>query len=84
MSGTPIVGYEGLYQADLLGNLSSQLLTPTDDRVALAAKITELHKNRELLCSVAAQCKVLGQSFSDEAVFKHRSDLIKEHFRDRE
>lgn len=78
MSALPIVGYGSPYPEDLLGDpeLSTQLLTAHDPR-QLAARLAALMRDRPRLAAVIQRCAEIGTHFSDAAVFRHRSDLIK-------
>jgi colanic acid/amylovoran biosynthesis glycosyltransferase len=80
MSGLPIVGYESAYPRDLLASrtLAAQLLTPQSP-TALADQLVTLAANPESLVDASKVCAELGSHYSDTAVFKHRSDLIKAH-----
>ena len=79
MSGTPIAGYHSPYPEALLGDLADALLSPPHDPAALIKKILVLAENRVELARHVRQCDVIGSRFSDQAVFAHRSDLIKKH-----
>lgn len=80
MSGTPIVGYTSHYAADLLGseNLAGHLLVDQSPQ-QLGHRIRELVADRPALVNLIKQCSEIGKQFSDEAVFKHRSSLIKQY-----
>jgi len=77
MSGSPILGYSSSYSQDLLGDMASRLLVNRDNFSDLAAKIAYFDKHRDELIEITKFCHELGAKFSDEAVFKHRSNLIK-------
>ena len=77
MSGTPIIGYDRPYPRDLLGDSADRLLVPLDDAAQLARRIEELDKDRAELAQLIRASDEHGSHFSDEAVFRHRSELIK-------
>lgn len=79
LSGTPIVGYNSPYPEDLLKGVSSKLLTPKDDTESLAKTIERLDKNRDELAKAIEYCHHISENYTDQAVFKHRSHLIKQH-----
>lgn len=79
MSGTPIVGYDSPYPRDLLGPRADECLVPMNDVEALALRIASFAADRSLLSDWFGVAAELGSHFSDEAVFRHRSDLIKAH-----
>lgn len=80
MSGTPIVGYQSHYAADLLGNgnLAKDLLLDQNPKM-LGEKICKLVSDRPALATLIRQSAEMGRQFSDEAVFEHRSELIKKY-----
>ncbi len=79
MSGTPIVGYDSPYPRDLVENMADRLLVPLDDVAGLAGKVAHLAAHRDELAAAAEASYECGAHFSDEAVFQHRSDLIKKY-----
>ena len=79
MSGTPVVGYDSPYPRDLLGTRADECLVPLNAPEALALRVASFHDDRSLLSEWFGAASEIGSHFSDEAVFKHRSDLIKEH-----
>ncbi len=79
MSGTPIVGYDSAYPRDLLGSRADDCLVPVNDPHALARRIASFAEDRSRLCDWFATAADIGSHFSDDAVFRHRSDLIKQH-----
>ena len=78
MSATPIIGYDRSYPRDLLEDLAGRFLVPLDDEDALVDRIAAIDADRPGLASAAEKCDELGSHYSDEAVFRHRSELIKE------
>lgn len=80
MSGTPIVGYESAYAADLLTEVPGGKLTPMEDVLALSKSMHELiSRPEQTLLPLTAQTAKAADVFSDERVFAHRSDLIKRY-----
>jgi colanic acid/amylovoran biosynthesis glycosyltransferase len=78
MSGLPILGFESAYAVDLLGGSQGGTLVPMGDTAALAKAIVARLSDREALRQMARAARQSGMCFSDVAVFRHRSDLIKE------
>ena len=79
ISGTPIVGYDSAYPRDLILENNGGELTPLNDVGALAQQVAVLANDRGRLARLIENSYRDGAYFSSEAVFKHRSDLIKEH-----
>lgn len=79
MSANPILGYGSPYAEDLLGDLAPRLLVPCDQVTALVDRIVDFDRQREQLAEVMQSCNRLGAQYSDEAVFAHRSHLIKQY-----
>lgn len=79
VSGTPIAGYDSAYPRDLIAAHGGGFLVPQGDRTALAEGIASLAADRtrlgQLICAAAAD----GAPFSDDAVFAHRSEVIRRH-----
>ena len=79
MSGSPILGYDSPYPRDLLDDLAPSVLVARDDITALAERMADLNRDRGKLAELIQKSYELGAHFSDSAVFRHRSDLIKYH-----
>jgi colanic acid/amylovoran biosynthesis glycosyltransferase len=77
--GTPIVGYDSAFPRDLITGHGGGILTPPDDVEALSSALIELSRDREQLASLFQRAARDGEPFNDKAVFKHRSDIIKQH-----
>lgn len=75
-SGTPIVGYGSAYPEDLIASHGGGLLTPMQP-AALAAELMRLHGDRQALAALIARAAKDGHDMNDEAVFEHRSELMK-------
>jgi glycosyltransferase involved in cell wall biosynthesis len=80
ISGTPIIGYRSAYPSNLLSDklLCDKLLSDPNE-TSLASKIIDISANREFLAHLAKRTAAIGEQFSDEMVFRHRSALIKGH-----
>lgn len=79
MSGTPIVGYDSLFPRDLIAEHGGGILTPIHDVAALTSAVVALANDRPRLSSLFERALLDAQDLNDEAVFKHRSDLIRKH-----
>lgn len=79
VSGTPIVGYNSPFPKDLISSHGGGLLSPKDDMVALASNLIELAGDRKRLADLIGRAALDGAPFNDVAVFKHRSDVIREY-----
>jgi glycosyltransferase involved in cell wall biosynthesis len=77
--GTPIVGYDSPYPRDLIAGHLWGKLTPQHDVAGLAEVIAQLDQDRESLAEMVSRTSSAAQIFNDEAVFRHRSDLIKKY-----
>ena len=80
--GTPIVGYESSYPRDLISGHNWGRLTTPDDVAALARAVGHLDEHREELAEMVLATSSAGPIYNDEAVFRHRSELIKEYLSD--
>jgi len=76
-AGVALMGYEGSYARDLIWSNSGGLLVSPRDTIALTAQVVGLAADRDRLADLIARAARDGSPFSDEAVFRHRSDLIK-------
>jgi len=79
--GLPIVGYHSPYPAQLISASGGGALVPKDDIKAVAAEIARVERRPELLCDLSRRARQDGSTFTDEAVFEHRSLLMKEFLR---
>lgn len=77
-SGTPIVGYENAYAADLIETMGGGSLVPVHDSSGLGRRLALLAADRVALAKLIREAAKNGSRFNDAAVFKERSDLIKE------
>jgi glycosyltransferase involved in cell wall biosynthesis len=78
ISGTPIVGYSSAYSEDLIDAYGGGVLVPMDP-AGLAREIIALGKDRAALAALISRAAQDGHDMNDEAVFAHRSDLIKRY-----
>lgn len=74
--GLPIVGYRSPYPEDLLYGHSGGILVEQNSIELLARAITSL-SDLERLETLSLSARDAGSRFTDEAVFKHRADLMK-------
>jgi glycosyltransferase involved in cell wall biosynthesis len=79
ISGTPIVGYESAYAKDLVGERGGGRFSALHDWPALARQIVALDEDRPALAALAQVAAASRPHFSDEAVFRHRAELIREY-----
>lgn len=77
MSGVPIIGYTSSYARDLIAEHGGGALCEIGDIEGLSELLYEHITNKTALNELARSALRSGENFSDEAVFKHRSDLIK-------
>jgi glycosyltransferase involved in cell wall biosynthesis len=78
-SAAPIVGYDGAFARDLVAGHGGGLLVPRGDAEGLAAQLAALAADRPRLSDLIARAARDGAPFDDEAVFRHRSELIRRH-----
>jgi glycosyltransferase involved in cell wall biosynthesis len=81
ISGTPLLGYESAYARDLVGDRGGGAFVPIGDRRGLTDRLERLVRDRSALGRLATEAATARAIFSDEAVFRHRSDLIKQHLK---
>jgi colanic acid/amylovoran biosynthesis glycosyltransferase len=79
VSGTPLVGYNSAFPQDLISENGGGQLSAKDDVNALVASVLRLAADRRHLADLIQRAAMDGAAFSDVAVFKHRSDLIRTH-----
>jgi glycosyltransferase involved in cell wall biosynthesis len=79
MSGAPLLGYASPYASDLVaGCPSAAQFVDIGDSAGLAQLLGRHLALPALHRQMAQDARFCGQHFSDEAVFQHRSQLIKE------
>jgi glycosyltransferase involved in cell wall biosynthesis len=77
ISGTPLVGYESAYARELVADRGGAALSPVGDAQALARSLIALATDRQALRQLTVQAATARSIYNDEAVFEHRSELIK-------
>ncbi len=77
MSATPIVGYDSSFASDITSACGGGVLTPKNDVPSLAKTVASLSGDPKRVAELCIRARNDGASFSDVAVFRHRSDLIK-------
>jgi colanic acid/amylovoran biosynthesis glycosyltransferase len=78
MSGLPIFGFESAYASDILNGSSGGELVPLNDTVALSEAVLRCINDPAATRTMSEAARATGTHFSDVAVFRHRSELIKE------
>ncbi len=78
VSGTPIVGYGSAYSEELIEAHGGGIVVPMEP-AALAREVIALGKDRGVLGALIAKAAQDGHDMNDEAVFTHRSELIKRY-----
>ncbi len=79
ISGTPLIGYDSVYARDLVDVHQGGKFAKIGEIDKLSSLIKELEIDRTFLADLITKAKLDGEPFDDEAVFIHRSDLIKKH-----
>jgi glycosyltransferase involved in cell wall biosynthesis len=77
MSGLPILGFDSAYARDLLSE-GGGATVPVGDTAGLASLISRYAGDEEALRQVSKSALLAGRRFSEESVFRHRAELIKE------
>lgn len=79
ISATPLVGYDSGYARELVGARGGAILSPVGDSSALAANMVRLANDRDALARLTLAAATGRAIYNDEAVFNHRSMLIKQY-----
>ncbi len=79
VSGTPIVGYDGAFARDLIHAHGGGVLSPIHDTDALARQVVALAQSPRRLADLIRNAAADGAPYDDVSVFRHRSDLIRDH-----
>lgn len=79
VSGCPIIGYESGYARDLIASAGGGAIVPSGEVAMLAKSLAVLDRDREMLQRMIVSATQDGKPFDEELVFRHRSELIKEH-----
>ncbi len=77
ISGVPLLGYDSSYARELIGERGGALLSPIGNTEALAANIVRVGQDRAALEALTRAAATARPLYTDEAVFAHRSELIK-------
>jgi glycosyltransferase involved in cell wall biosynthesis len=79
MSGVPLVGYDSAYARDLVAEAGGGEFVPVGDVEGLAARLADLMSDGAAREAASMRAVASGERFSVDAVFAHRSELIKRH-----
>lgn len=79
ISGLPIVGYDSSYAEELVEGRGGAILTAIGDPVALASSLIQLAQYPESIEQLTWQAAANRCVYNDEAVFSHRSELIRKY-----
>jgi glycosyltransferase involved in cell wall biosynthesis len=79
MSGVPLVGYASAYARDLVAEAGGGEFVPVGDVEGLAARLADLMSDGAAREAASMRAVASGERFSVDAVFAHRSELIKRH-----
>ena len=79
MHSTPMVGYETAFSKDLVARNGGGIHVESGNFEALAETLVKLDRDRESLAQLVRNAGLDGKQFSSKAVFRHRSELIKQH-----
>jgi glycosyltransferase involved in cell wall biosynthesis len=77
ISGTPLLGYDSAYARQLVAERGGAILTPLSDTKALTTALIRLADDPQALAELTRQAATARAIYNDEAVFAHRSELIK-------
>jgi glycosyltransferase involved in cell wall biosynthesis len=78
MSGLPVIGFDSPYARDLVEAHGGGRFAPLGDVAALARLLAQTLQDAESLRKLSLDAFASGSGFSDDVVFRHRSELIKE------
>lgn len=78
-SGCALAGYDGAFARDLIAGNGGGVLAPLGDVSGLAERVIALDRDRGRLAELIRRAARDGAPFTDEAVFRHRSDLIRRY-----
>lgn len=79
VSGTPLVGYSSAFVKEVVSNRGGALLANIGDVDTLANQLLQLANDSSKLARLTENIAKSSPLYHDQAVFKHRSDLIKSH-----
>jgi glycosyltransferase involved in cell wall biosynthesis len=78
MSGLPILGFESAYASDLTSQYGGSATVPIGDVGALAELVTRYVSDKDARYNLSRAALHSGRQFSEQSVFRHRSELIKQ------
>lgn len=73
---TPPVGFDGAFVRDLIAGAGGGVLVPRGAVAALVDTLVALDRDRARLAELIGRAARDGAGFEDEAVFRHRSEVI--------
>ncbi|MEH7828410.1 glycosyltransferase [Gemmobacter denitrificans] len=76
---TPLLGYGDAFAEELVSRAGGGILVPRGDVAALAAQVVALAADRARVADLIGRAARDREGFDDEAVFRHRSEVIKTH-----
>ncbi len=79
ISGTPIVGYDGVYARDLVSTNGGGEFVEIGRTKELTEVVAGLEADRSTLTNLIQKASLDGAPFDDESVFRHRSELIRKY-----
>jgi glycosyltransferase involved in cell wall biosynthesis len=79
ISACPIVGYGSAFASDLVSAHGGGQFVATGDTSSLANLLGGLANDRARLADLIGRARMDGEPFDDVAVFRHRSEIIKQH-----
>ena len=79
ISGLPIVGYDSSYARELVEGRGGAMLSAIGDPVALASNLIGLAEEPVALERITWEAASNRGIYNDEAVFRHRSELIRHY-----
>lgn len=82
MSGVPLVGYDSAYARDLVAGTGGGEFVPVGAVDALADRLADLSRDGSARGAASMRALASGGRFSVDAVFAHRSELIKRYLVD--
>jgi len=82
MSGVPLVGYDSAYARDLVAVTGGGEFVPIGDVDGLVERLAQWLADAPARRTASIGALASGERFSDDAVFAHRSQLIKRYLGD--
>ncbi len=78
-SGAVLAGYDGAHVRSLVERYGGAVLVPKNDPAKLGMALAQLDRDREFLASLVAAAARSGEVYTEEMVFRVRSDYIKQY-----